>query len=253
MGHRTGTRWAALIAGTACVAGGIALGSGPYHDRQAFEKAGYCGAVARDDCVTRMDMTVVSRSTYTTEDPDPDPPQQPPPPPPPPAPGPFRWGPSIAALPVDPIVAALPVGRVVAALPMSQTTHYRLTVRTADGERHTFEVDHTMYATARAGTRGTAEVWHGRISRLRIGSHSDDEWSYWSLGFAWVIGWIGVMLIIAFALPLPDSATFPAVFAWWMGVVLFAGLHTWPPALWVIPLAVGGVFLLYRVCVAVAR
>lgn len=241
---RRGTRWAALIAGVACVVGGIALGSGPYHDRRTFEKAGYCGAVARDDCVTRMSMTVLSRSTYTTEDPDPEPPQQPPPQPPPQIPGPFYWGPS---------VAALPVGRILAALPMSQTTHYELTVRTADGERHTFEVERSMYAMAPAGARGTAEVWHGRIARLRIGSRSDDQWSYWSLGLAWVLGWTGVMLIIAWGLPLADPASPPAVFVWWAGIIVFAGLHAWPPALWVVPLAGGGGLLLFRVYATVAR
>jgi hypothetical protein len=230
----------------ACVAGGIALGSGPYHDRQAFDKAGYCGAVARDDCVTRVPMTVLSRSTYTTEDPDPQPPQQPPPQPPP-LPGPFYWGPSLAALPVAGILAAPPVDRIVAALPMSRTTHYRLTVRTADGERHTFEVDGSMYDAAHKGARGTAEVWHGRIVRLRIGSHSDDQWSYWRLGFAWVLGWIGVMLILAFAVPLADPAPPGAGFVWWAGVIAFSVLHTWRPALWVVPLAGGGAFLLYRV------
>jgi hypothetical protein len=237
-------RWAALLAGMACVAGGIALGSGPYHDLRAFEKAGYCGSVARDDCVTRVSMTVISRSTYTTEDPDPQPPQQPPPQPPPQIPGPYYWGPS---------VAALPVGRIVAALPMSQTTHYQLVVRTADGKSHTFGVGGDMYDMARVGTRGTAEVWHGRIVRLRIGSHSADQWSYWSLGLAWALGWIGVMLIAAWGVPLADAAPHLAGFTWWIGIIAFVALHTWRPAFWVVPLAGGGLFLLYRVRLSIGH
>src|SRR5690606_24518949 len=69
---------------------GVALGAGPYMDRLAYERASDCAASAsgdRDDCVGRVAMTVVSRSTSTTRGHDlPEAPQPPPPPPQPPQP-----------------------------------------------------------------------------------------------------------------------------------------------------------------------
>ncbi|WP_345433669.1 hypothetical protein [Actinoallomurus vinaceus] len=129
-------------------------------------------------------MTVIRQSTYTTEDPDPpDPPQFPPPQPPQPPPmGPFRV--------VLPTVASL---RVVAAL---RTTHYKITVRTADGRYHDFEVEHGFYKVAEAGTVGTAEIWHGRVVRLRIGTHIDDEWADWKLGIPVFIVLAGVIVFV---------------------------------------------------------
>jgi hypothetical protein len=234
----TAERWAALIAGVAFIAGGVALGAGPYDDRRAFEKAAYCTAspaVAHDDCIAQVRMTVLSRSTYTTQDPDPywPPPQQPPPPPQLPPPGPFRMAPSLT-------------GPALAALPMSETTHYKLTVRTADGRRHTFKVTAGIYDVAKPGAAGLAEVWHGRIERLRIGVHSDEQWSYWSLGGAWLMGWIGVMLIVGWGLPLAEMPVGVVVGGWWVGTIVFAIIHTWRPALWAVPLLVAGSILLLR-------
>jgi hypothetical protein len=238
----TRERWVAVVAGLAFIAGGIVLGAGPYGDRRAFEKAAYCAspAAARDDCVARVRMTVVSRSTYTTEDPDPNwPPAQPPqPPPPPPIPGPFR-----VALPAR--------ARILAALPMSTTTHYKVTVRTEDGKAHTFQVDGGIYDVAKPGATGVAEVWRGRITRLRIGAHSDDQWSYWSLGGAWSVGWIGVMLVVGWGLPLARVPMGVVIGGWWGGNVLFLIIHTWQPALWFVPLLVAGPLLLLRVFVTV--
>jgi hypothetical protein len=234
VGRMTGERWVATIAGLAFAAGGVLLGSGPYLDRRAFEKAGYCAtSTARDDCITQTRMTVLSKSTYTTNDPDPNwpPPQQPPQPPPQPPPvlGPFRIAPALASL------------------PMSETTHYKLTVRTEDGTRHTFKVDYAMYNAAKPGTTGVAEVWHGRVKRLRIGANKDEEWSYWSLGVAWVLAWIGVMLLIAWALPLADVPIWVVIAGWWIGVLAFGITHGWGPAIWVIPVIFGGGVLTLRV------
>jgi hypothetical protein len=235
----TRERWVAFVAGLAFVAGGIALGAGPYADRLAFEKAGYCGTsppAAREGCVARVPMTVVSRRTYTTEDPDPNwpPPQPPQPPPPPPIPGPFH-------------VVLPSLVRSLAALPMSTTTHYKVTVRTEDGTAHTFAVDGGIYDVAKPGATGLAEVWHGRIVRLRIGAHSDEQWSYWSLGAGWLVGWIGVMLVVGWGLPLSGVPVGVVIGGWWGGNVLFLIVHTWRPALWGVPLLVAGPVLLLRV------
>jgi hypothetical protein len=244
--YKTRTHWAALVAGAIFVAAGVALGAGPYHDRRAFERAPYCGPAVRGDCVTRMRMTVLSRSTYTTEDPDPNwPPPQPPPQPPPPPQGPFG--------PFGPYGMGPPVRRAMAVLPMSQTTHYRLTVRTEDGRRHTYEVGADLYRAARTGTTGTAEVWHGRVQRLRVASYSDDQWSYLSLGVAWVLAWIGLMLIVGLGLPLAEVAPALPIGAWWAGIVAFAVLHAWHPALWVVPLVAGGAVLVIRAGALFAR
>jgi hypothetical protein len=238
----TQAHWVATIAGLAFVAGGVALGSGPYHDRRAFEKAGYCSAsTAHDDCIARMRMTVLSKSSYTTEDPDPNwPPPQPPQPPPqpPPIPGPFGIAPALGV-------------RLVAALPMSETTHYKLTVRTEDGRRHTFNVGPGIYDAAKAGTTGVAEVWHGHIKRLRIGAQSDDEWSYWTLGVGWILAWGGVMLLIGWGLPLDDVPVGVVIGGWWLAAIVFAITNTWDPAIWVVPGIVAGGVLLLRVSATV--
>jgi hypothetical protein len=236
VGHMTRARWAAIITGLAFIAGGIALGAGPYHDHRAFEKAAYCATpAAQDDCITQVRMTVLSKSSYTTQDPDPNwpPPQPPPPPPQLPPPGPFGMAPSLT-------------GRVLAAVPMSQTTHYNLTVRTADGRRHTFKVDAGIYNAAKPGATGLAEVWHGRIARLRVGAHGDDQWSYWSLGVAWLMGWLGVMLIVGWGLPLAEAPAGFVIGGWWAGIVLFGITHTWRPAVWAVPLLLAGSVLLLR-------
>ena len=239
VGQRTLEHWVATVAGLAFVAGGVALGSGPYHDRRAFEKADYCAA-STVDCIVRTRMTVLSKSTYTTQDTDPNwPPPQPPPPPPPQPPvfpGPFRIAPAMGA-------------RVLAALPMSQTTHYKLTVRTEDGTRHTYEVGPGIYDAARPGTTGVAEVWHGDIRRLRIGTESDEEWSYWRFGVAWALAWIGVMLLVGWALPLDYAPVGVVIGGWWLGLVVYGITHTWHPAIWVIPLIFAGTVLTVRVFV----
>ncbi|MEV5750554.1 hypothetical protein AB0L00_22265 [Actinoallomurus sp. NPDC052308] len=178
---------AALAVGPVLIAGGVALGAGPFADFEAFERAPFCASPPPADtrhCVTRLPMTVIKQSTYTTEDPDPpDPPQLPPQPPPQPPPmGPFRVAP--------PTVARL---RVVAA---SRTTHYKITVRTADGRYRDFEVEHGFYKVAKAGTTGTAEIWHGRVVRLRIGAHINDEWPDWKLALPVFIVLAGVILSI---------------------------------------------------------
>ncbi|MEV5703820.1 hypothetical protein [Actinoallomurus sp. NPDC052274] len=161
----------------------MALGAGPFADFEAFERAPLCASPPPADpshCVTRLSMTVIKRSTYTTEDPDPpDPPQLPPQPPPM---GPFRV--------VPPTVARL---RVVAA---SRTTHYKVTVRTADGRYHDFEVEHDFYKVAKAGTTGTADVWHGHVVRLRIGARIDDEWPDWKLALPVFVVLAGVVLSV---------------------------------------------------------
>jgi hypothetical protein len=187
VGWRSGLRrWAALAAGPVLIAVGVALAAGPSADFAAFERAPYCATPPPADtshCVTRLAMTVIRQSTFTTEDPDPpDPPQFPPPQPPQPPPmGPFRVLPTVARL------------RVVAA---SRTTHYKITVRTADGRYHDFEVEHDFYKVAQAGTTGTAEIWHGRVVRLRIGTHIDDEWPDWRLGISVFIVLAGVVVFV---------------------------------------------------------
>ncbi|GAA4603293.1 hypothetical protein GCM10023195_10760 [Actinoallomurus liliacearum] len=91
---------------------------------------------------------------------------------------------------VPPTVAKL---RVVAA---SRTTHYKITVRTADGRYHEFEVEHDFYKVAKAGTTGTADIWHGRVVRLRIGTHIDDEWPDWKLGIPVFIVLAGIVVFV---------------------------------------------------------
>lgn len=241
VGHTAGTRWAAIVAGLAFIAGGVALGIGPLHDLRAFEKASYCGAEPRNDCITQVRMTVLSKSSYTTQDPEPyQPPPQPPQPPPPQPPlGPFRLAPSLT-------------GRVLAALPMSETTHYKLKVRTEDGRSHTYDVDGAIYDAAKPGTTGMADVWHGRIARLRIGTHSDEQWSYWSLGAAWLLCWIGVMLIVGWGLPLADAS--PVVIGgWWAGIIFIGLVDVWHAAVWVIPAIFAGAVLTVRVVVTVSH
>ena len=240
VGHTTGERWAAFVAGLAFIAGGIALGIGPYHDRRAFERASLCGAAPRDDCITQVRMTVLSKSQYTTQDPDPVPPPQPPPLPPPQPPlGPFRIAPALT-------------GQVLAALPMSETTHYKLKVRTADGKSHTYNVDYAIYDAAKPGTTGMADLWHGRVVRLRIGTHSDEQWSYWRLGAAWVLCWIGVMLIAGWSLPLAAAPAPLVVGAWWAGII-FGLIEVWHPLVWVIPAILAGAVLTVRVLVTGAE
>jgi hypothetical protein len=184
--------WAALAAGPALIAVGVALAAGPSADVMAFERAPYCATPPPADkshCVTRLAMTVIRQSTYTTENPDPpDPPQFPPQQPPQPPPmGPFQVVPTVARL------------RVVAA---SRTTHYKITVRTADGRYHDFEVEHDFYKVAEAGTTGTAEIWHGRVVRLRIGTHIDDEWPDWKLGIPVFIVLGGVVMFVVMVIRL---------------------------------------------------
>jgi hypothetical protein len=243
VGHTTRTRWMATAAGLAFIAGGIALGIGPYEDRRAFEKASLCGAAPGDDCIAQVRITVLSKSRYTTQDPDPNwPPPQPPQPPPPPQPplGPFRLIPALT-------------GRVLATLPMSETTHYKLKVRTADGESHTYNVDGAIYDAAKPGMTGVADVWHGRIARLRIGTHSDEQWSYWSLGAAWLLCWIGVMLIVGWGPPLAPAPAALVIGGWWAGVVFIGIAEVWHAAVWAIPLVLAGAVLTVRVAVTASR
>jgi hypothetical protein len=237
VGHTTTRmRWAATAAGLAFVAGGVALGLGPYEDLRAFEKASFCGAAPRDDCITQVRMTVLSKSSYTTQDPDPVPPPQPPQPPPPQPPlGPFRIAPALTA-----------------ALPMSETTHYKLKVRIEDGRIDTYNVDGAIYDAAKPGTTGVADVWHGRIARLRIGTHSNGQWSYWSLGVAWLLCWIGVMLIAGRGLPLLEAPMALVIGAWWAGIIFIGIAESWHPAIWVIPAILGGAVLTLRVVITVS-
>jgi hypothetical protein len=241
VGHTTRMRWAAIVAGLAFIAGGIALGIGPYDDRRAFEKASLCGAAPRDDCITQVRMTVLSKSRYTTQDPDPNwpPPQPPQPPPPQPPLGPFRIAPALT-------------GQVLATLPMSETTHYKLKVRTADGRSHTYEVDGAIYEAAKPGMTGIADVWHGRVARLRIGTHSDEQWSYWRLGAAWVLCWIGVMLIAGWGLPLAAAPVVLVVGAWWAGIIFIGLADVWHAAVWAIPAIFAGAVVTMRVVITVS-
>lgn len=242
-------RWAVLPAGVAFLAGGIALGAGPYADRLAFDRAPYCTTPPPADpshCILRIPMTVTARSTYTTEDPDQNwpPPQQPQPPPPePPLHGPFGMAPPPGAT-----VAHTAAAHVVA---MSRTTHYRLTVRTADGRQHRFEVGHDLYAVARPGAAGTAEAWHGRVVRIRIGAHDSEQWPFWRLEIAWMLALTGVILITGRTPPLAD-APFGLLFgAWWLGLMLSLVVFAWRPLVWTAPVLIAGAVLLYRVRLAV--
>jgi hypothetical protein len=140
--------------------------------------------------------------------------------------------------------------RVVAA---STTTHYQLTVRTADGKRHRYEVGHGIYKAAKPGTAGTAEMWRGRLVRLRIGRHSDDEWSYARLEISWLLIWTGVMLIIGLALPLAVPSFGLPVGGWWLGVMLPASLFIRWPLVLAVPTVIAGTTLLFRVRASVRR
>jgi hypothetical protein len=135
---------------------------------------------------------------------------------------------------------------------MSDTTHYKLKVRTEDGSSHTYDVDGAIYDAAKAGTTGMADVWHGRIARLRIGTHSDEQWSYWSLGAAWLLCWIGVMLIVGWGPPLvPAPAPF-VIGGWWAGIIFVGLVEVWYAAVWVIPAILAGAVLTLRVVVTVS-
>ena len=68
--------------------------------------------------------------------------------------GPFRLAPALT-------------GRVPATLPMSETTHYKLKVRTADGKSHTYNVDGATYNAAKPGTTGVVVTVSGRRYAVR--------------------------------------------------------------------------------------
>ena len=228
---------AAFVVGLALIAGGLALGAAPYADRRAFDRAPYCAtppSAGPSRCVERVPMTVITRSTYTTQDPDPPDPNWPPPPPPPQPPtGPFGMASRPAKGP-----------RVEAA---STTTHYQLTVRTADGQRHRFDVGHGIYKVAKPGVTGTAAMWRGRLVRLRIGSHSDDVWSYSRLEISWLIVWTGVMLIVGLALPLAAPPFGLAVAGWFLGVMPPVSLFIRVPLVSAVPILIAAATLLLRV------
>ncbi len=229
--------WAALAAGAALILGGYLLGSGPYDDRQRFEHAGLCAATAvrHADCVTRSHAVVVSRSTETHDDPDPPDPNWPPQPQPPPP-------------PVQPPIYFMRPAHVLA----SQTTTYTVVLRTDDGRRHTFDVGYGLYHVARTGAQANVDRWHGRIKRISIGTHSDDQWSTWKLTLAWLIAWTGVMLIVTFAPPFEEDAVGAGFGAWWGGFVGYLIVGRWGPAWYVLPLVVAGAVVLVKVNFAVA-
>ncbi|MCF1512266.1 hypothetical protein [Streptomyces glomeratus] len=77
----------------------------------------------------------------------------------------------------------------------SETTHYEITVRTADGRHHKLEVEQDFYKVAKPGTVGTAESWHGRLLRLRIGSHVDYQYPFrWVIPYLIIIVGAGVLV-----------------------------------------------------------
>ncbi|MGW2857376.1 hypothetical protein ACWDAZ_37795 [Streptomyces sp. NPDC001215] len=134
-------------------------------------------------------MTVVARSTYTTQDWDPpDPPNPPPAPPAPAGPPIYGVGPYVGVLRDQ--VAAVGLRFSTA----STTTHYEITVRTADGRRRKFEVEHDFYLVAESGTVGTVEMWHGRLLRLRIGSHVDEQYPLrWTIPYVIMLVGVGFL------------------------------------------------------------
>ncbi|MDT0468533.1 hypothetical protein [Streptomyces gibsoniae] len=83
----------------------------------------------------------------------------------------------------------------------STTTHYEITVRTADGRRRKFEVEQDFYQVAEPGTVGSVEIWHGRLLRLRIGSHVDEQYPLrWTIPYVIILVGVGLLLYPAFRL-----------------------------------------------------
>ena len=97
-----------------------------------------------------------------------------------------------------------------------------------------------------------ADLWHGHVVRLRIGAHSNEQWSYWSLGVAWLMCWIGVMLVAGWCPLLIPAPAALAGGAWWAGIVFMGVIETWHAAVWAIPAILAGAVLTVRVLVTVA-
>lgn len=198
------------LVGLAVIVVGLVLAAGSRVEQREFERAPYCSTPPPADtshCKLRVSMTVTARSTYTTSDRDPpDPPNPPDPvPPPPPALPQFRVGSYVRALRVGVVAGAMARSDVrvvhapvLAGLRMaaaSETTHYEITVRTADGRHHKLEVEQDFYKVAKPGTVGTAESWHGRLLRLRIGSHVDYQYPFrWVIPYLIIIVGAGVLV-----------------------------------------------------------
>lgn len=144
-----------------------------------------------------------------------------------------------------PALADEAVTRVVTAA-RADTINYVLVVRTAEGRRHRFRVDHDLYEAAEPGTRVTGETWHGRLVRVRLGPHSDGEWSYTRLQAALVILWSGLILIVGLGPPLADIPLHIVLFTWWIGVMASVVAVGWPSWMWTAPAAIGGTILVYR-------
>ena len=232
-------RWAAVALGLGLVVGGVALGAGPYHDLQAFERAGHCATsspgTARD-CVATARVSVVSRSTYTTPDNDTGPDPNWPPPPQPPIPQPPMGPPLRAARTV------VNTARQVSAA--TETTHYRVTVRTDDGRRHTYTVTAGLYETATPGTVARADLWHGRITRLTIGAETVEIPPDSGFDHAWLMGWAGVMLLVW---SVPGRVHLGIVlWLWWTGNVVYHMLGSWDPAWYMVPLLIAGSLLAWK-------
>ncbi len=226
-----------LGAGLALIVGGVLLGSGPYEDRQRFERAGICPASAADrsGCITRSHAVVESRSSVTREDPDPPDPNWPPPQQPPPPP--YQ----------PPIYLVRPVVKQVRHHVLASTsTSYAVVLRTDDGHRHTLEVDGRLYQVATKGASVTVDSWHGRIRRIAIAGRTHDQWPYWHFVIAWMMAWAGIILILGWALATDRRVGGIAFGAWWGGFIAYLVTSAWEPAWYVVPLAVAGALLLVR-------
>jgi hypothetical protein len=228
--------WGLAAVGSAVIAGGLAFGCGPYSDLQEFERAPQCATLTPSRCTGRVPITVIGRSTYTIDTGDP-----------PDGPPSVKLPEEPPDEPEEPPEEELVAPHVVAA---SQTTYYRIVVRTPDGRGHRFYVRESFYKAVSRGATGTAEMWRGRIVRLRIGRRTDDQWPYWRLEISWAIVWAGVLLIVCLAPPLePVSFGWIGGAAWLYGVVaLDIGLlPRWPLVSAVAALIVAAAILLYRV------
>ncbi|MEV6026415.1 hypothetical protein [Streptomyces sp. NPDC052036] len=68
-------------------------------------------------------------------------------------------------------------------------------MRTADGRRRKFEVEQDFYQVAKPGAVGTVEIWHGRLLRLRIGSHVDEQYPLrWTIPYVIILVGVGFLV-----------------------------------------------------------
>lgn len=77
-------------------------------------------------------------------------------------------------------------------------THYRVTIRRADGGTETKEVNYSLYGAAKAGDPAQLRVWQGAVVRVTVSGHEQSFLPPASNTLLWMllIGWIGLGLLL---------------------------------------------------------